>query len=165
MLILPGGFMYFMIYYKSFPHSELQNHQLHWSCNSTHLLKQDFIRHCYPKNKMFRPKRASQKSVYQWSAALTLFTENHSSPEQLMENKSPWRLITINVFICRGNQDRKFFWIIPVPLWFLLSLYTLGLIVFLLFLCQISVSVYLSDPWLSGFNYYIIRKWQMGRQV
>lgn len=86
---------------------------------------------------MFGPKRASQKSVYQWSAALTLFTENHSSTEQLMENKSLWRLKT-NVW----NQDRRCSEYFQPHFGFSQSQNML----FLLFLCPISVSVYVSPP-------------------
>lgn len=63
-------FMYFMIYYKCFSHSELQSHRLQMSwkvliCSQTILYKA-----YYAKSDMFGPKRPKQKSVYQWSAAL-----------------------------------------------------------------------------------------------
>lgn len=38
---------------------------------------------------MFGPKRASQKSVYQWSAALTLFTETTAAPSGLWNTNPP----------------------------------------------------------------------------
>lgn len=96
--------------------------------------QQDFIRLCYPKSQMFGPKRASRKSVYQWSAALTLFTENHSS-KGLTEGGKEKETLRLNT----GMYFQPL-------LCFCFSACALDLIWFLVFFCQISALVYLPAP-------------------
>lgn len=64
-----------------------------------------------------------------------------------MERKTPWRLITNCVFNCRASEPG---WMMNAPVWRSFSLRTLKVIVFLLFLCQNSISLSLSSSSVFG---------------
>lgn len=95
----------------------------------------DFIRQCCPKSQVFGPKTVSWRSVYPWCIALTVFTETHSSTEQLTLNKIPQRSMMSSVFNYRKNRASLSFSSPPTHSGsHFVSLYSLA---------KISVSVYL----------------------